>query len=213
MNSIIYILLSCIEGFSFFFITFGLFRISMKDYLKEIVIVVFIISLGTLYLSEYPPIENYIPLINILILIIFLVFFFRVSLVNSLFITLIGYISCMVIQFIVLKAVGAIGSWDIQQIKDNIELKRIMQLASSLLIVLVSMVLRKYNLWFTFIPYSTDLSFKLSKGNIFILILGIITLLSFYYSLNISSSVFAIIIWTFSLLVFLYVGLRKEFKY
>lgn len=212
MDALVYILISCIEGFSFFFITFGLFRISMKDYLKEIIIVVIILSLGTFYLSEYPPLENYISLVNMLVLIAFLVFFFRVSIVHSLFVTIVGYISCMVIQFILLKTVGLFDSLDIQQIKDDLMLRRALQLVTSFIIISISALLRKYNLWFTFIPYTTNFSFKLSKGNIFILMAGIITLLAFYYSLNFLSSIVVIFIWGFSLVVFLTVGLRKEFK-
>lgn len=212
LDSMLYILASCIEGIAFFFITFGLFRISIRDYIKEVTVSIVVVSLGTYLLSEHQSMAQFTPLINLLILIIFLICFFRVSFPHTILIIVSGYIVCMVIQWVLINTLELTTGWTLLEIKNSIVLRTTIQILSSTLIAVVSLILRKYTLWFTFVPYSTSLNFRMTKSNISLLITTTTTLFVFGVTLKYSSLIFGFSIWIICLITLMVISFRREFQ-
>ncbi|MBX4152243.1 hypothetical protein [Paenibacillus lautus] len=211
-EALLYIIASCIEGVAFFIITFGLFRINLSEYIKELIVTILVVSLGTFLLSEHQVAAQFIPLINLTILIIFLIFFFKVSLPHTILIMVSGYIACMVIQWGLIKFSEMATGINLVDIKSSIGLRTTFQFLSSALIIAISVILRKSKLWFTFVPYSTSLSFKMSRNNIIILTTATTILFIFGNTLKYSSTIFGFSIWLISLISLLIISIRREFQ-
>lgn len=207
-----YILLSCIEGIAFLFLTFGLFRIKIREYLKEIVMSILVVSVGTYLLSDNPAISQFIPLINIIALIVFLVCFFKVLIPHTFLITISGYITCMIIQWGIIQVADIVGGIDLTDIKNSEFLKAFFQLLSSAIIITISSFLRRYKLWFTFVPYSTSLNFRMTKSNLTLLIATTIILFIFGSTLKYSALIFGFSIWIICFITLFTVSIRREFQ-
>lgn len=207
-----YILLSCIEGIAYFFLTFGLFRIKISEYLKEIVVTILIVSIGTYLLADNPVISQFIPLINIIALIVFLVCFFKVSIPHTFLITISGYITCMIIQWGIIQIADIVGGINLTEIKNSEFLKAFFQILSSGTIITISSILRRYKLWFTFVPYSTSINFRMTKSNLTLLLATTIILFIFGSTLKYSALIFGFSIWIICFVTLFIVSIRREFQ-
>ncbi len=211
-EALLYILASCLEGIAFFVITFGIFRISLSDYTKEVIVTISIVSLGTYLLSDHQVAAQFTPLINLIILIIFLILFFRVSLPHTILMMVSGYIVCMIVQWGLIKCSEMITGINLVEIKDSASLSITYQIISSTVLIVISVILRRLSLWFTFIPYATTLSFKMTKSNIIILTTATSILFIFGITLKYSSLIFGFSIWLVCLIALLTISFRREFQ-
>lgn len=186
VDALVYIVLSIVEGLIIVFFSFGLFRIDVKDYWKEIVVTVSSISAATYYYNQHETLSQVSTLLNIIALFLALVIVFRISLLHSLYISVAGFVALLAAQLIFISGTSLVLDIDLAAIRSNDLIRYSLQIAGDILILLISLVLRKKRLWFTFVPYSPEITFKLTKSNLAILmasILGII-ILSFVFKFD-----------------------------
>ncbi|MBT2759908.1 hypothetical protein [Paenibacillus sp. ISL-20] len=210
-EAFIYILASCLEGVAFFVIAFGLFRIRIAEYIKEVIITIVVVSLGTFLLSDHQLVAQFIPFINLITLIIFLIFFFRVSVPHTILIVVSGYIACMILQWGLIKVIDLVAGVNLMDIQNSISLRTFVQILNSTLIIIISMILRKFSLWFTFVPYSTSINFKMTKHNLTLLLVATTILFVFGMTLKYSSLFFGFTIWIICLTTLMAISLRREY--
>lgn len=210
MDALVYILFSIVEGLIIVFFSFGLFRIRAMDYWKEILVTVSTISAATYYYSVSESLASIAPLLNIIALFLALVLVFRISLLHALYISVTGFVSLLLIQLALTSMTTALLNLSLDEIKSADWMRFTFQGISDLTLLVASVLLRKKRLWFVFVPYTSEITFKLSKLNSLMLLsstLGIVLLSTF---LNLDNILAGVIL---SLLCFsnlIYVGIKIE---
>ena len=137
---------------------------------------------------------------------------FRVSLPHTILMMVSGYIVCMIVQWGLIKCSEMITGINLVEIKDSASLSITYQIISDTVLIVISVILRRLSLWFTFIPYATTLSFKMTKSNIIILTTATSILFIFGITLKYSSLIFGFSIWLVCLIALLTISFRREFQ-
>lgn len=210
VEALVYILFSIVEGLIIVFFSFGLFRIRIMDYWKEIVVTVSAISAATYYYSLSESLSTIAPLLNSIALFLALVLIFRISLLHSLYISVTGLVSLLLIQLALASIASNLLNMSLEEIKSLDWMRFTFQGVSDAFLLTLSLYLRKKRMWFVFVPYTPELTFKLSKSNVILLlssVFGIILLSTF---LNLNNIVIGVILSLLCISNLIYVGIKIE---
>lgn len=210
LDAIVYIGFAAIETFSVIFIILAISRLQIKDYLKEMIFGIILISTSSYMFKEVKVLNDISPMLSMTLILLMLVFIFRISLKHSMIVVVIGYIVSLTIQGVILYAPIIAFNITLHDIKDNDLTRYSFQTASTIIIFLVGLQLKRKNIGFVFVPYAPSLKFKLTKSNLNILYL-------FGSALIITGSILEIdkmYIGMFLLIILfsfaLFMGLRRE---
>ncbi|MFI2856862.1 hypothetical protein ACH6EH_06950 [Paenibacillus sp. JSM ZJ436] len=209
LDAIIYVTMSMIEGFILFFFAFGLFRIDLRDYWKEVGIAVTTISLGTFFYSTSDALSPISPLLNMSAMILFLIILFKLPMLHSFYVVATTFIVVLVMQGITVASVGNIANLTLAEIKNNDHLRYSFQLTTDLLILCLSVFLRKKKLWYTFIPYGKQ-KVKLTISNALLLMTSAFGIAIASTALNMNNFIIGTIFWSSFAALIIYIGIRKE---
>lgn len=211
-EALVYIAFSVFEGFTVFFFAFGLFRISLQDYWKEVLIAIISISLGTYFYSEYDSLSVMSPLFNMTAMILFLTFLFRMSLLHSFYIVSTSFVTLFVLQGIALSTIGTLAGLTLETIKETDILRYTFQLTTDISLFGLSVLLRKQGWWFTFVPYHSKLIFKMNISNLSILFASILGIAATGMVFNIDSIAMGTVFWCICVSQLVYIGVKKEIR-
>lgn len=210
VDAVVYIVLSIIEGLIIVFFSFGLFRIDIKDYLKEIVVTVSTISAATYYYSQHETLSQFAPFLNVIALFIAMVIVFRISLLYSLYISVAGAAALLFIQFTFSSVASLVFDLSLNEINSIDWLRYAFQGSTDLVLLSISLVLRRKRLWFTSAPYSSDLTFKLSKSNLLILLASIIGIILIGFTFKLDNMLVGTTLSLICLTTLIYIGIQRE---
>lgn len=210
IDALVYIVFAIIEGLIIVFFSFGLFRIDVRDYWKEILVTVSTISAATYYYSQNEVLSQYSPFLNIIALFVAMVIVFRISLLYSLYISVTGFAALIFIQFALTTVTNPIFNLSLEEINSIDWLRYSFQATSDLLLLAVSMILRKKRLWFTSVPYSSDLSFKLSKSNLLVLLSSVLAIILSSATLKLDNVLAGTMLSLICLSTLIYIGIQRE---
>lgn len=209
-EALVYILFSIVEGLIIVYFSFGLFRIRAIDYWKEIVVTVSTISAATYYYSMNETLASIAPMLNIIALFLALVLVFRISLLHSLYISVTGFMALLAVQVVFITLASIVLNIELTEIRTLDSVRYFLQIAGDITILVVSILLKKYRLWFTFVPYSPELTFKLTKSNLSILmscVIGIVILTSLY---NFDNLIIGTVLSLMCIANLITIGVKKE---
>ena len=210
LNAIIYAGFSVIEVYSILFFIMTIARMNINDYIKESTVGVIIVSICTYLFHESSHLSKISPMLCLLLFLSILIFVFRLSTIHSTVITMVGYITCLIIQGVIIFVPTLFTSLTLSEIKGNDVLRYSFQTISSVLIYLIAFKFRKKNIGFGFVPYSPSVKFKITKTNLNIVYLLIVTVLVLSSILEIGKMYIAIFMLIILFNFALFMGLRRE---
>ncbi|MWV44899.1 hypothetical protein GRF59_14855 [Paenibacillus sp. HJL G12] len=212
MNALVYILFSMIDGMAIFFFAFGFFRIKIVDYWKEIIITNIVISIGTYFYSENIILSNLSPLLNLIIFMAALLFFFRISLFSSFRIAGLGFLAQTLILGLVISVSCLALNINLNELKSNDYIKYPVQVIGDIGTIALSLFLRKKRIWMTNLPYSYSFKFKPSRPNMLIFIATILGIFVISKASSIDNIYTGLLFWLICLINLLFMEVKKEMR-
>lgn len=210
MSAFVYILFSMLDGIAIFTFAFGFFRIKLLDYWKEILITNIIISIGTYYYSENTLMSNLSPLINSLVFMVALIFFFRISLFSSFRVTILGFLTQTLVLAFFISVTCIIFNINLADIKGNDYVRYLVQALGDLGTICLSAFLRSKKIWMTNLPYTYSFRFKPSRSNYMIFIASILGFIVVSKASSIENIYLGLLFWMICLMNLLFVEVKKE---
>ncbi|PYY28285.1 hypothetical protein PIL02S_03436 [Paenibacillus illinoisensis] len=188
-------------------LAFGFFKVSLKDYWKEILVTNVIISIGTFLVHTNTTLSSFIPLMCFVLLVASLTFYFRISIWSSIKLAFYGFVSQIVAQLVVTGMFMFSFEKTYRGALD--EFGFYVQLVGDLFLIASTLILRKRKMWFTTMPYDYTYKMKLNRINLFSLALAVVMVVSLY-NFEVSNILVAIIFWTICFLNLLFIDIKKE---
>jgi hypothetical protein len=210
LDAIIYVGFSAFETFCVLYIILAIARLQIKDYLKEMIFGIIVISVSSYLFKEVGVLNNITPMLNLILILLILVFVFKISLKHSMIVVVIGYIIALIIQGIILYTPIVLSSVTFKEIKGNDITRYTFQTISAITIFLIGLQLKRKNIGFVFVPYAPSLKFKLTKNNLNILYLLGATLIITGSILEIGKMYIGIFLLIVLFNFALFMGLRRE---
>jgi hypothetical protein len=209
MDGLLYIVFSVIEGFSILYLILNLFRISTKEHIKAVLVANIFISISTYYFQE-SILSDFSPLLIMLLLLLFLVFIFKVSLLYSIFVTIFGFVFCLIIQGLLIYIPTLFTDLTFDSIKNNDFLRYSFQFLNSVLLIIVGRFLHIKGFGFTFALFTPSMRFKLSYKNLSIIMLFGLTIVVTGIIFDINNMFMGISLLLVIFICLLFIGIKGE---
>jgi hypothetical protein len=190
MNFLIFILLSTIDFFSILLLGFVIFRIRFSAVkFKKMLIIGFILSIIS-YLLNIFSLESVSPIVQLICLVVLFIFTFKEKIKYSILVTCSSYILYGVIQGLLILL---LNSYEILLISELIPFTNkayLLQISTSLLVIIISLHIKRYNGGFSFIPHE-PLKKIYRYSNMLLIVVTIVAISTvsyiFYYGRNLDS--------------------------
>lgn len=216
-NIFLYIFFSTLDGIAAFTFMFTLFRIPMQHFRYHIIFISVVIGYVAYTLRVIEGLNSLAFLITVIVAFLFVWLMFRIQVFYALFISVISYISYAFFQIIVFFIVRVTAPINLNDLESNFPLLYSLQLATVVLTLVVSRILRYFDIGFNFVPHDDMSKIKLTKDNIFILIAIVISIcivdiiyLIAFSSTDVRDSVTLFISILVGLLILVGFALKKE---
>ncbi|MNH75613.1 hypothetical protein D3C73_278570 [compost metagenome] len=212
MEAFIYILFSVLDGLAIFIFAFNSFRIRLIEYWKEILFTVSVISVGTYLFSESAILKNISPLITIILFIVALIFYFRISLLSALRVTIVGFVAQIALTLVVTSIFCLVANMSFNEVKETTFMRYILQFSGDFITILVSALLKRKRIWVTNLPYSYTFKFKISRTNLVLIFTSIIVTV-FISNIGIFNNIFiSAVLWLLIAINISLFEVRKEMR-
>lgn len=216
---LLFTLQSSVEYTAMLIFVFCLFRINFSYYKYHVAFVCLSLSYIS-YTMRVDGLSTITPLVQLTVLVLFLWLLFQIQIFYAAILAVTGYFSYAVIQTIivfVLHLTNIIEMSDLEPLKFA---NTLVALSSGLVTLLLSMLIKRKNWGFAFVPHNPDQKINLLKReNITFLIIVIssiiMTSLAYYFSLVVKSSfsiLIALLVLIFLVTLLLYFAMRKDRK-
>ncbi|RPK31808.1 hypothetical protein [Paenibacillus xylanexedens] len=207
-NDLIYAAMSLMDGITIFMFAFGCFKVSFKDYWKEILVSNVLISIGTFLMRSNEAISGFIPLICFILLVTLLTFYFRIRPWSSVKLSIYGFgaqlISQMLVAIIMMFATSKSYTATIDELGSYIQL-----IGNSLLIIL-TLTLQRRRIWYTTMPYDYTFKIKINRTNIISVFIGLLAISLLYNVKQIENIYLGLLFWLICLVNIIFVDVVKE---
>lgn len=188
MDAIEFFILSILEVSTLFVFMFSIFRFKIKFYIKEIIFISVLISMASYYLRLFENLYSVVPIVLLMLIIINLWIVFKISPFYAAIMGIASYIGYSVVQALILWIMQEANIITLDQIKeDNLQSGQILQIISIVTTLLISAVLERFRLWFTFVPVTNAILIKINTRNLITLIAITISVIAVGSIFNISS--------------------------
>ncbi|MFB9325382.1 hypothetical protein ACFFSY_05535 [Paenibacillus aurantiacus] len=203
MDFLGFMLFSTIEGVSMYALALYLFRYNFKHYLMHSLIIIEIINLQNLLTREELSSLAYIaPIVNIVITLLFFKTIARLPFIQSIFMTIVGFLGFAVLQTIIVL----ICNFTIVEVNTNQFKGYLLQFLTGVIGTGIGWYLYKRGLGFTF--DFEKWRFKGEQLFVTIIIIGfILALVAMMYFQDIYANVFGFVV---ALIIFLVYSIKKE---
>ncbi|WP_342423171.1 hypothetical protein [Paenibacillus sp. FSL E2-0178] len=212
LDALVYIMFSMVDGLAIIIFAFGSFKIDLKTYWKEIPISSTVISVCNFFLSRHDTLSNYSPILSMTLMFIFLLFFFRISVLSSVRITVIGFVAQTLTQGIMIYATSLLIGKNLETIKSDDFLRSALQLISGIALVYISVLLRKNRKYFTTLPYDYSYKIKFTKTNVILLFSSVVVTTIIVNLFNFSNFLIELIVLLFCFTNIIALETRKELR-
>jgi len=217
MNNILFYLFSILEFTAVITLTLSIFLFNLKDNKSHMLFSAFMLAQASYIMRMATNLESISIVVQLIMMILILRFIFRIQLFYAALMGVVGYLLIGLLQMGITLAFSTISQLNIEEIlsNDHLSIHYFLQLITSIICFLISQLLSKYRLGFSFIPDNDSERIQFKRSNLGLLgtiIAGIIIVSIFsYFSL---SNTFNFIVITISLLivtcVFVWLVLHKE---
>lgn len=207
-ENMIYTLMSLLDGISIFVFAFACFKVSFRDYWKEIVVTNLLISFGTFFLKESNTLLSFVPLLCFALLVTSFTFYFRITVWSSFKLAAYGFVAQIVTQF-GLVALFMLGSKTSFSEASN-EFGFYVQLIGDLVLIGLAMIIQKRRIWFTTMSNDYNFRIKINKINIFSVLIGVVIVGFLYNVKSVDNIYLTLLFWGICLLNLLYIDIKKE---
>ncbi|WP_336761474.1 hypothetical protein [Paenibacillus sp. USHLN196] len=207
-NDIVYALMSLMDGVTIFMFAFGCFKISFKDYWKEILVTNLIISIGTFFLKGYETILGFVPVLCFALLVLSLTFYFRIKLWESFKLACYGFVAQIVAQFSVVALFMLSSGLNFTEASS--EFGSLVQLLANGFLIVLTLILRHKRIWFSTMSYDYSFKIKLNKINIFSTLIAIVIMALLYNVKTVENIYLTILFWGVCLINLMYIDIKKE---
>jgi hypothetical protein len=218
-NFLLFNFFSTLENIGIIVLLLSIFKYRVFDYTPQILLTSLIMSMISHTMRFEFNHSNFVPLMIIFSLFLFIWIAFRVSFYYALIITVVGFIASSLLQAILLYSLQFIGVLSLKTVEIPYSLEGYMLQATTVLVsFFISFVLRRKNIGFNWVPYSRTAKFTLKGDNIILFIVTITSVfaigLLFYLYLSGDLKIVAISILFLILLTLLfYLSGKQEEKY
>lgn len=214
MDFIWFNLFSTIESIGMFILMLALFRFRIREYISHIVFASFLLSQLSYYMRVDFGLGSYVPVAFVIFTFLFVWLMFRVQLFYAAVMAVIGYITFFLLQGIIIFMGISLKLFTLDEIAPT-WLGYVLQLTTFAVAILISLLLLKKRLGFTFVPFSESAYFKLRGENIlflFLVLLGVIVVgVYLYWGLqSFYSFMMVIAMLIFYLSSLMYLAIRRE---
>jgi|GEM_PF-6805614 len=207
-EDILYTLMSLLDGITIFMFAFGCFKISFRDYWKEILVTNLVISIGTFLLRNNSFMISVIPLLCLALLIVSLTFYFRITVWSSIKLAVYGFVAQIIAQLIA-NSIFMV-SFNLNYTESLHTHGQWVQLIGDGLLIAITLILQKRRIWFTTMPYDYTFKLKLNKINILSLLISCV-IISFLYNIKTIENVYlGLVFWGICLINLMYLDIKKE---
>lgn len=207
-SDLMYALMSLLDGITIFMFAFGCFKVSFKDYWKEILVSNVLISVGTFLMRSNEAISGVIPLICFVLLAVLLTFYFRIRPGSSIKLAIYGFgaqfISQISVAILMMFASGLSYSVTLSSFGFYIQL-----IGDSMLIVL-TLVLQRRRIWYTTMPYDYTFKIKINKTNVISITIGLLAIILLYNVKQIENVYLGLLFWMVCLMNIVFIDVVKE---
>lgn len=207
-SDLLYAVMSLMDGITIFIFAFACFKVSFKDYWKEIVVTNVLISIGTFLLRDDEFILGFVPLLCFALLVASLTFYFRIKWWVSLKLALYGFLAQIISQLTVASAFMLIDGSTFNEASGTYG--AYIQFIGNVTIVTLTLILRKNRLWFTTMSHDYNFRIKLNKINIFSILVSVVTISLLYNIKSVDNIYLALCFWGVCLLNLMYIDIKKE---
>ncbi|KAA9007313.1 hypothetical protein F4V43_02170 [Paenibacillus spiritus] len=183
-DAIIYVGLSMLEGFAIIFFSFNLFKVDLKFRYKEITLTVFLMSVGAFTLKHHEMIKALTPSLSFILLFLCLLFYFKLSMIDSIKLAFTGYMSLGLVELVginILKEFMAFES--VSAIQADKTVSRFIQIVSVIIVVFLGQYIRVKRKNYTTGGFTSESSIRFNKLSFYFLVIvlaGFILLFSIY---------------------------------
>jgi hypothetical protein len=150
MNDIMFIVFSTIEALSIFTIMLAIFRFNILDYINKLFPISLLLSLLSYALWKEDVLTSYVPIISVLVLILFIFYILRTSLVGAAMVAIKGYVAYGVIQTAALAILQSFGLISLERVQASKPDLYILQTVTALILLLISLLLLRYRYGFSY---------------------------------------------------------------
>ncbi len=172
---LLFTLFSSIEYVGMFLLMFSLFRVNSRWYIPHILFVCISLSYFS-FTMRADSLTMYAPIIQIILLVIFMWLLFRFQIFYAALMSITGYISILVIDVLVASVVSRFAD---VTIPFTIQMY-IIAVISGFLAMSISYLIRKRNWGFVFVPHSEDVTVNYRKReNILMIVVMVLSAVGF----------------------------------
>jgi hypothetical protein len=179
------IVATTIEGIGIFVLTLNLFRFRAKDYTAVIISTNIIVSIMNYVMQHYNLYYDYTAVVNLVIMILVFIFLLKVSIIDALTMSLVGFVMSFIIQGIIVLLFTLFNKVSLAELRIE-DAKYYLQILSGIIYIALSWYLNKKHWWFTFIPFKRSFKIKLSRLNLSFIasFLAVVAILGVYVHMN-----------------------------
>lgn len=207
-EDILYTLMSLLDGITIFMFAFGCFKVSLKDYWKEILVTNLVISVGTFLLRDDEMLVNLVPFLCFFLLVASLTFYFRIRIWGSLKLSLYGFVAQIIAQFSVVALFMFASKLSFSEVTD--QFGAIVQLIGDGTLIILTLILQKRRVWFTTMSHDYSFKIRLNKINILSMLIAVVIIAFLYNVKSVDNILLALSFWGVCLINLTYIDIKKE---
>lgn len=140
---LLYMCFSILEGLVIFFLMFSFFGLKYLDNFIKVSCVAVIISVSMFFVHQYEGLIDLAPFINLLLLILALHFIFKVSIINSLYVSVVSILFLLCLQSTLIMIATNFINIDLKQIQQNIGFLGLFQLVECTILLILAYLNKK----------------------------------------------------------------------
>lgn len=215
MNAMIFIILSILEWTALLTLSFSMFLFQFRGYIAHIIFTSAILSSVSYLLYRVFDLAIVAPIIQLAIVFFFFWLMFRIHIFYAAIVTTYGYIGYLMVQLLIFLVPQWLNISSINETLSNEAMMNGLQILSVIVCYIISAILIRYRIGFSFISDNEQEVITLKRENIYFLILIIlsaITIALFYISATYGYSQVTFMLLSTVLGVLLYYALNKERK-
>ncbi|WP_186331656.1 hypothetical protein [Paenibacillus xylanexedens] len=208
MSDLLYAAMSLMDGITIFMFAFACFKVSFKDYWREIVTTNILISIGTFLLKDNEYILGFVPVICFVSLVASLTFYFRIKWWSSLKLAAYGFAAQIISQLSIASIFMLVEKITFTEASQAYG--TFIQLIGNIFIIFLTLILKQKRIWFTTMSHDYNFKIKLNKINMYSILVSILAIALLYNVNSVNNIYLALCFWGVCLLNLMYIDIKKE---
>lgn len=175
---VIFTFFSSFEYLAIIYFGFVLFRITLRQYTFHMLFIACVLSYVS-YTLRFAGFDFVAPITQMIVLFLFIWLMFRIQVFYASVIAITGYLVFMLVQGVFIIALVSLGMVTFEQLQPNTVIGVSIQIGTVALMMLLARLIEHLNWGFDFVPHSEFAQVKLKNENRVLLIVILLSFLSF----------------------------------